>query len=128
MKKPPSPAPTRTCLLIDLENRQPPPELVAQCIGELGEAWIFFGEQQTKRLPHYFAIGNQISIVPIARPGKNSMDFHVMLYLGYLIAKRKKHARFVIVSADSGYDPAIAHAKAEGIDVARVAELRDALA
>ncbi len=61
--------------------------------------------------------------MPISRPGKNSLDFHLVLYLGYLVAKRKKESRFVIVAADSDYDPAVAHARAEGIDVVRMPEL-----
>ena len=62
---------TKTYLLIDLENRQPVPKDVAAWMGEVGEAWIFFAEQQK-------------------RPGKNSLDFHLVLYLGYLVVKRKK--------------------------------------
>lgn len=61
--------------------------------------------------------------MPISRPGKNALDFHLVLYLGYLVAKRKKGSRFVIVAADADYDPAVAHARAEGIDVVRLAEL-----
>ena len=112
-----------TCLLIDLENRQPPPEHVAAWMGEAGEAWIFYGEQQINLLPNYFQLGERVSVVPISRPGKNSLDFHLVLYLGYLVAKRKKGARFVVVAADADYDAAIAHARGEGIDVARVSEL-----
>lgn len=114
---------TKTYLLIDLENRQPDPELVAAWIGQEGEAWIFYGEQQIALLPNYWQLGDQVSIVPISRPGKNSLDFHLVLYLGYLVAKRKKGSRFVIVAADADYDPAVAHARAEGIDVVRLAEL-----
>ena len=119
---------TKTYLLIDLENRQPAPEHVAAWMGEAGEAWIFYGEQQINLLPRYWELGEQVSIVPISRPGKNSLDFHLVLYLGYLVAKRKKGARFVVVAADKGYDPAIAHAQAEGIDVVRVSELTGAVA
>lgn len=114
---------TKTCLLIDLENRQPTPELVAAWMGQDGEAWIFYGEQQISLLPNYWQLGDQVSIVPISRPGKNSLDFHLVLYLGYLVAKRKKGSRFVIVAADADYDPAVAHARAEGIDVVRLPEL-----
>jgi len=113
----------KTFLLIDLENRQPPPEHVAAWIGETGEAWIFFGEQQINQLPHYWQIGEQVTIVPTSRPGRNSLDFHLILYLGYLVAKQKKKARFVVVADDADYDPAIEHAKAEGIDVVRISEL-----
>ena len=64
-----------------------------------------------------------MSIVPSSRPGKNSLDFHLVRYLGYLVAKNKTKARFIIVAADADYDPAIDHARGEGIDVVRVPEL-----
>lgn len=114
---------TKTYLLIDLENRQPAPEHVAAWMGHDGETWIFYGEQQINLLPNYWQLGDQVSIVPISRAGKNSLDFHLVLYLGYLVAKRKKGSRFVIVAADADYDPAVAHARAEGIDVVRLPEL-----
>lgn len=113
----------KTYLLIDLENRQPTPEHVAAWIGQDGEAWVFYGEQQINLLPNYWQLGDQVSIVPISRPGKNSLDFHLVLYLGYLVARREKGSRFVIVAADADYDPAVAHARAEGIDVVRLPEL-----
>jgi hypothetical protein len=48
---------TKTYLLIDLENRQPDPELVAAWMGRDGEAWIFYGEQQISLLPNYWQLG-----------------------------------------------------------------------
>jgi hypothetical protein len=92
-------------------------------MGEAGEAWIFYGEQQINLLPYCFELGERVSIVPISRPGKNSLDFHLVLYLSYLVARWKKGARFVVVAADADYDPVIAHAQAEGIDVVRMPEL-----
>ncbi|MCE9658099.1 MAG: hypothetical protein K8R60_06030 [Burkholderiales bacterium] len=114
---------TKTYVLVDLQNRKPPFEHVEACIGETGEAWIFYGEQELELLPNYWQIGKQVSIVPISQPGNNSLDFHLVLYLGYLVAKDKK-ARFIVVAADRDYDPAIAHARGAGINVVRVPELR----
>lgn len=117
---------TKTYVLIDLQNRRPAFERVEATIGTSGEAWVFFGDQELEFLPNYMQIGSQVSIVPIARPGKNSLDFHLVLYLGYLVAKNKT-ARFIVVAADRDYDAAIAHAQGEGIDVTRVADLPAAL-
>lgn len=117
---------TKTYVLIDLQNRRPAFERVEAMIGTSGEAWIFFGDHELELLPNYLQIGTQVSIVPIARPGKNSLDFHLVLYLGYLVAKNKT-ARFIVVAADRDYDAAIAHAQGEGIDVMRVADLPAAL-
>lgn len=93
-------------------------------MGADGEAWIFYGHDEIEGLwKTYFPLGPQVSVVPIARPGNNSLDFHLVLHLGGLIAKRPPGTRFVIVSADSDYDAAIDHARLDGVDIVRIAEL-----
>lgn len=111
---------TKTYLLIDLQNRQPAPELVASWMGANGEAWIFFGEQEIGLLARYMELGDQVSLVDISKPGKNSLDFHLVLYLGYLVGRHEPGARFVIVAADGDYDPAVVHARSKGQQVDRV--------
>jgi hypothetical protein len=39
----------------------------------------------------------------------NSLDFHLVMYLGYLIARRES-GRFIVVADDRDYDAAIEHA------------------
>ncbi|MDM0002508.1 PIN domain-containing protein [Variovorax sp. J22P240] len=114
---------TKTYLLIVLQNRKPSPDRVASWIGAEGEAWIFFGEQEISMLPKYQELGGQVSIVDISRPGKNSLDFHLVLYLGYLVGRRESNARFMIVAGDGDYDPAVAHARSKGVKVERVDSL-----
>lgn len=114
---------SKTYLLVDLQNRRPPPESVASWIGADGEAWIFFGEQEIKMLPQYLELGDRVSIVDISKPGKNSLDFHLVLYLGYLAGRHEPNARFVIVAADGDYDPAVAHARSKGLTVERLENL-----
>jgi hypothetical protein len=46
--------------------------------------------------------------VPIARTGKNALDFHLSFYMGY-IASRRPEARFVVISNDKGYGPMLEH-------------------
>jgi hypothetical protein len=111
---------SKTYLLIDLQNRQPAPEHVASWLGESGEAWIFFGEQEIGLLAQYMELGDQVSLVDISKPGKNSLDFHLVLYLGYLVGRQEPGARFVIVAADGDYDPAVVHARSKGRQVERV--------
>jgi len=119
-----SPLPT-TILLIDLQNRRPAAKHVAAWMGSDGEAWIFYGHEEIGALwETYLSLGPQVSIVPILRPGNNSLDFHLVLYLGYLVAKREPGTRFVIVAADSDYDAAVDHARLEGVDVIRIADLK----
>jgi hypothetical protein len=115
---------TKTYLLIDLQNRQPAPESVALWMGANGEAWIFYGEHEIGLLAQYMELGNRVSLVDISKPGKNSLDFHLVLYLGYLVGRHEPGARFVIVAADGDYDPAIVHARSKGRQVERVEVLR----
>lgn len=44
---------SKTYLLIDLQNRHPPPEYVASWMGPNGEAWIFYGEHEIGLLAQY---------------------------------------------------------------------------
>ena len=53
------------------------------------------------------------------KPGKNSLDFYLSSYLGYLIGKGK-HSSYTIVSQDTGYDGVIDYWQSEGIDVKRI--------
>ncbi|MDP9606328.1 UNVERIFIED_ORG: hypothetical protein J2W38_006148 [Variovorax paradoxus] len=106
--------------MIDLQNRHPAPEHVASWMGANGEAWIFYGEHEIGLLAPYMELGKQVSLVDISRPGKNSLDFHLVLYLGYLIGRHEPGTRFVIVAADGDYDPAIVHARSKGRRVERV--------
>ena len=111
---------TKTYLLIDLQNRQPAPEDVASWIGADGEAWIFYGEHEIGLLAQYMELGDRVSLVDISKPGKNSLDFHLVLYLGYLVGRHERETRFVIVAADGDYDPAIVHARSKGRQVERM--------
>lgn len=114
---------TKTYLLIDLQNLQPAPEHVASWMGANGEAWIFYGEQEIGLLAQYMELGDRVSLVDISKPGKNSLDFHLVLYLGYLVGRHEPGARFVIVAADGDYDPAVVHARSKGQQVERVEAL-----
>lgn len=95
-------------------------------MGANGEAWIFYGEHEVGLLALYMELGEQVSLVDISRPGKNSLDFHLVLYLGYLgylVGRHEPGARFVIVAADGDYDPAIVHARSKSRRVERVEDL-----
>ena len=53
------------------------------------------------------------------KPGKNSLDFYLSSYLGYLIG-RGKHSSYTVVSQDTGYDGVIEYWQSVGIDVKRI--------
>ena len=108
----------RIQLLVDLENVQPEPEQVRHFVEKSGAAWIFHGANQKKLLPPLQALGDWVTLVPTSKPGKNSLDFHLVFYLGYLTS-RYNEFQFVVLSKDKGYDPAIAHACLLGLNVVR---------
>ncbi|MBR4470523.1 MAG: hypothetical protein IKS54_04335 [Erysipelotrichaceae bacterium] len=61
---------------------------------------------------------HKINIIE-CHPGKNSLDFYLSSYLGYLIGKGR-HSAYVIVSQDTGYDHVIEYWNSEGYDVTRI--------
>ena len=52
-------------------------------------------------------------------PGKNSLDFYLSSYLGYLIGKNA-HSAYTVVSQDTGYDHVIEYWNKEGNEVVRI--------
>ena len=109
-------------LLVDLENIQPAASAVADWMGAEGKAWVFYGPHQHKLLESFRALGERVTLIPISRPGANSLDFHLVFYLGYLAAGNPK-SEFTVLAKDTGYDPAITHARLLTFAVKRVVAL-----
>lgn len=61
---------------------------------------------------------NNIKIID-CEVGKNSLDFYLSSYLGYLIGK-DKHSEYVIVSQDTGYDHIVEYWKKEGVQTRKI--------
>ena len=61
---------------------------------------------------------HKINIIE-CQPGKNSLDFYLSSYIGYLIGKGK-HSAYVVVSQDTGYDHVIEYWCSQGYDVKRI--------
>jgi hypothetical protein len=107
-------------VFVDLENNQPTLDEVRALVPDLTDVWLFHSGKQSKHLAAFESLGPRQMAVPIARPGKNSLDFHLSFYLGYIAAKNPG-ARLVVVAIDGGYAPMIEHAvKTLGFDVDRV--------
>lgn len=107
-------------VFVDLENNQPTLDEVRALVPDLTDVWLFHSGKQGKHLAAFESLGPRQVTVPIARPGKNSLDFHLSFYLGYIAAKNPG-ARLVVVAIDGGYAPMIEHAvKTLGFDVDRV--------
>jgi hypothetical protein len=65
------------------------------------------------------SFGTALTLIPISRSGKNSLDFHLSYYVGY-ISSRNPNARFVVISSDKGYEPMLEHAKVLGFAASQV--------
>lgn len=109
-------------LLVDLENVQPSPDDVEAWLGGAGQAWVFYGPHQLKRKADFELKSPSSTLIPISRSGSNSLDFHLVFYLGYLAAKHPK-GRFVVLAKDTGYDPPIAHARTLAFYIQRMKAL-----
>ncbi|MBI5716214.1 MAG: hypothetical protein HZC37_00820 [Burkholderiales bacterium] len=107
-------------MLVDLENNQPTLEDVKRLVPDVTHAWLFYSPSQAKRLASFEPLGDRCTAVPISRPGKNALDFHLSFYVGYLAA-RNPDAKLVVVAIDRGYGPMIEHAVELDLEVAQVA-------
>lgn len=61
---------------------------------------------------------HKINIIE-CEPGRNSLDFYLSSYLGYLIGTGK-HSSYTVVSQDTGFDHVIEYWKNTGLDVTRI--------
>lgn len=105
-------------VLVDLQNVRPPAAHLETLAPGFSKAWVFHGAHEEKLSREFAAIGEHVTLVPISRPGKNALDFHLSFYLGY-VAARHPDARLVVVANDKGYEPMIEHAVLLGFTVHR---------
>ena len=107
-------------VLIDCENVQP--DGMQRLQGEHFRVKLFVGSSQSKISLETAAavqhMGKHAEYVRIAGNGPNALDFHIAYYLGRL-AIEAPTAHFHIVSRDTGFDPLVAHLKAQKIAVVR---------
>ena len=102
-------------LLIDYENVQP--EDLSQLNGEQYKVIVFLGANQTK-VPTRFAtalqaLGGHAEYVQASAAGKNAVDFHIAFTMGERLGL-DPDASFHIISKDKGFDPLLAHLRANG--------------
>jgi PIN domain-containing protein len=93
---------------------------VRRLVPDLTDAWLFHSRPQAKHLASFAALGTRHTSVPLSRPGRNALDFHLAFYLGY-IAARDPEAKFVVIAIDNNYAPMIEHAKHLGFKVEKMA-------
>jgi hypothetical protein len=107
-------------ILVDFENC---PHETAR--GLRGSEWrliIFIGPNQNK-LPLDLVealqpMGERVRFIRIGTPGKNSLDFHLALLLGQLVAEDPLGS-FYVVSKDQGFDPIIKYLVDRAITASR---------
>ena len=97
-------------VLVDWENVQPKDADIRALVPDVTHVWIFHGINQRKAGANQRAFGENLTLVPISRPGKNALDFHLSFYMGY-ITSRNPDARLVVISNDQGYGPMLGHAR-----------------
>ncbi len=114
-------APTvpQTHVLVDWENVQPAAQDIQKLVPDVTDVWLFHGPQQKNVAAQQALFDQRLTLVPIARAGKNTLDFHLSFYMGY-IASRTPQAYFVVISNDQGYLPMLEHARMLGFSVQQV--------
>jgi hypothetical protein len=91
----------------------------------MDELWLFHGPHQKGLAERFASMGERVILVPIEQRGKNSLDFHLSFYLGY-VAARHPDAQLVVVANDKGYEPMVGHAKELGFSATQVGFMRTA--
>lgn len=112
----------RRHLLIDFDNLQPTPDEIAAWAAPRDRIWVLYGTRGKKLLPKLAKVGDHLIPIPIVREGKNSLDFQLTFFLGYL-ASQDSEFRFFVYSADGDYDPALELARRMGVNVERLKSL-----
>lgn len=102
-----------TFYLIDFENVHNEGLENIDSLPKTDHVYIFSTDALNIRTDIVFSKGHDIQgyIVPA---GKQSLDMHLVSYLGYLLAAHGKQCTYVIVSKDTDYDNIINFWKEEG--------------
>jgi len=108
-----------THVLVDWENVQPKDAEILALVPDATDVWIFHGKQQRKVDANQKAFSEHLTLVPVSRPGKNALDFHLSFYMGY-ITSRNPDARIVVIANDQGYGPMLEHANELGFQASQV--------
>lgn len=113
-------------VLIDYENVQPE---VSQALAQpIFKVWVFVGAQQAKvkfDLVELLQLkGPDARVIKMTATGRNSLDFHMSCYLGWLWAQEPE-AYFHLIARDTGMDPLVEHLQGKGANVWRWSDAVD---
>lgn len=118
--------PSETHALLDYENVQPDEEELRALVPGVSDVWIFHGPHQKQVDARFGSFGENVTLIPISKTGRNALDFHLSYYMGY-ITSRNPTARVVVVANDKGYDSMLEHAKELGFAVEKRSHERRAV-
>ncbi len=97
-----------TYYLIDFENVKED-NLLGAKLGEFDQVHIFSTENVPKISIRLLSVFNATKVFShVVAVGKQSLDMHLVSYLGYLLGKNENEkARYIIISQDTDYDNVI---------------------
>lgn len=107
--------------LVDTENPGGSLDIASRTADELqtGDAmYLFVTPAVSLKFAVIAAKNKKVQYVECQNGHANALDFQLVSSLGFLFAKHPS-ARFVVLSDDEGYDPAIAMLKTKGASVCR---------
>ena len=73
-----------THVLLDYENVQPTDAELRLLVTGASQVWVFHGPHQRQVEARFASFGADVTAVPISKTGKNSLDFHLSFYMGYM--------------------------------------------
>jgi len=116
---------TKRLLLVDLENVH---KIDLSLLDETYRAIIYVGAKQNppkaaskKATAHRF---QRVDFQKIEGTGKNALDFHIAFQLGRVI-ETEPETECIVLSADKGFDPLLAHLNKNGLICRRVSAMAD---
>ena len=110
-----------THVLLDYENVQPTDSELRLLVPGARQVWVFHGPHQRQVEARFASFGADVTAVPISKTGKNSLDFHLAFYMGYIASRNHASAMVVVVVAnDKGYEPMLEHARSMGFAARQV--------
>lgn len=113
-------------VLIDAENVQP--DSLERLKEDHFRVLLFVGSNQRRLdiavVKAVQVLGRNAEYIQISGNGPNALDFHIAYYIGKYAAETQD-SYFHIISQDKGFDPLIAHLKANKVFCARSASVQD---
>lgn len=105
-----------TYYLIDFENVHEEGFIGSQQLGHNDHIHLFSTKNAPKISIETLCHLNSVNLISHEIPvGNQSLDMHLISYLGYLIGKKENHCKYVIISNDTDYDNVITFWKEQNI-------------